>query len=540
MARVIVLDNIAQEGLDILDAAEGIEYEIQTGLKGDDLREALAKFDGAVCRSGVKITGDSLEGNKQLKAIVRAGVGTDNIDKHAATRSGIVVMNTPTGNTVSTAEHAFALMLGLARNLAPANQSLVEARWDRKKYMGNQLAGKVLGVVGLGRIGQEVATRAIAFGMKVIGYDPYLPSDQALKLGIEKRETVDEMLPEADFLTVHTPLTPETKGMIGREQLSRLKKGIRLINCARGGIYDEAALVEGLESGQIAGVALDVYAEEPCTDSPLFGMNGVLATPHLGASTEEAQTQVAVEAVHLLINYLLEGEIRHAVNTAALDPKTLESMRGYIDVAHRLGCLVSQMHGGAIDNAKLVYRGELSKQDTQLLTSAFCAGLLEHTLADEVNVINAQVFCRERGISLSVEASSELGAFRSSMEATVSGSGQTQSVGGTLFGQEMPRIFRVNEYRLEAFLDGNLLIFGHKDIPGIIGRVGSVLAEYSVNIGQMAVGRAGDEPGGPAVGILNVDNDVPSEAVEALDQIEGISAIQYVKLPARGTVPSWL
>lgn len=540
MVRVIVLDNIAQEGLDLLDAAESIEYDIRTGLKGDELREALTEYDGAVCRSGVKITGDSLQGNRRMKAIVRAGVGTDNIDKHEATRCGIVVMNTPTGNTVSTAEHAFALLLGLSRNLAPANQSLVEGRWDRKKYMGSQLSGKVLGVIGLGRIGQEVASRATAFDMKVLGYDPFLPQDSAAKLGIEKRETVDEILPEADFITVHTPLTPETKGMIGQAQLDRLKPGVRLVNCARGGIYDEEALVEGLESGKIAGVALDVYAEEPCTTSPLFGKEGVLCTPHLGASTDEAQTQVAVEAVQLLINYLINGEIRHAVNTAALDPKTLTALRGYIDVAHRLGCLLGQTHGGAIDHAKLEFRGQLAQHDTQLLTSAFCVGLLEHTLADEVNVINSQVFCRERGIKLSISSSSETGAFRSSMEATVYGDGQTQSAGGTLFGEEMPRLFEINDFRLEAFLDGHMLMFGHRDVPGIIGRIGTLLAEYNVNIAQMAVGRAGEEPGGTAVGILNVDQIVPDDAIAAMENIEGVSAVKQVTLPTRGTVPAWL
>ncbi len=309
---------------------------MRTGLKGQELRAALAEYDGAVCRSGVKITADSLEGNRRLKAVVRAGVGTDNIDKIAATRQGIVVMNTPTGNTISTAEHAFALMLGLSRNVASAYQSLQEGRWDRKSYMGSQLADKTLGVVGLGRIGQEVARRALAFGMRVLGYDPYLSNELAIKLGVDKMETVHEMLPLVDYLTVHTPLTPETRHLIGKQEIEMLKPGVRLINAARGGIYDEAALAEGLKSGKLAGVALDVFEEEPCTASPLFELPGVLCTPHLGASTEEAQTQVAVEAVQLLIRFLTAGEIRHAVNMAAVDPKTVKSMLGNLDVGRGL------------------------------------------------------------------------------------------------------------------------------------------------------------------------------------------------------------
>ena len=336
MPSIIVLDNLAQEGLDLLAAADGITYEVKTGLKGDDLKQALTEHDGAICRSGVKLTADVLDQNSRLKAIVRAGVGTDNIDKTAATRQGIIVMNTPTGNTVSTAEHAFALILGMSRNLAPANQSLVEGRWDRKAYMGSQLADKTLGIVGLGRIGQEVAARAMAFGMRVIGFDPFLSAERAVELGIEPIAKVDDMLPRIDYLTVHTPLTPETENLIDESQIEMLKPTARLVNCARGGIYNEKALAQAVAAGRIAGVALDVFQEEPCTDSPLFGLPGVLCTPHLGASTEEAQTQVAVEAVNLLVNFLNTGEIRHAVNMAAIDPKTLESLRGFLDVSYRL------------------------------------------------------------------------------------------------------------------------------------------------------------------------------------------------------------
>ena len=295
--RILVLDPIAEEGFDLLKSEPNFEYEVRLGLKGEELRKSLNEFDGAIVRSGVKITAESLEGNKKLRAIVRAGVGTDNIDKNAATRLGIVVMNTPAGNTLSTAEHAFALMLAQSRQIAPAHASLLAGKWDRKTFMGTQLADKSLGIVGMGRIGREVASRAQAFGMRVIAYDPFFTDEQASKIGVERSANVHDMLPRVDYLTVHTPLTPETKYLIGMKELEILKPGIRLINCARGGIYEEAALIEGLKRGVIGGVALDVFETEPCTDSPLFSMPGVVCTPHLGASTEEAQTQVAIEGI---------------------------------------------------------------------------------------------------------------------------------------------------------------------------------------------------------------------------------------------------
>jgi D-3-phosphoglycerate dehydrogenase / 2-oxoglutarate reductase len=540
MHRILVLDTIAQEGLDLLDSAEGIEYEIRTGLKGEDLRKALNEFDGAILRSGVKITPESLEGNTRLKALVRAGVGTDNIDKASATRRGIVVMNTPAGNTISTAEHAFALMLALSRNIAAANQSLVEHRWDRKDYMGTQLAGKTLGIVGMGRIGREVATRALAFAMRVIAYDPFLTEEQAAALGVRLAPTVDDMLPELDYLTVHTPLTPETKGLISKKQLEKVKPGLRLVNAARGGIYDVDAMIEGLECGKLGGVALDVFENEPCTDSPLFGMKNVVCTPHLGASTEEAQTQVAVEGIHLLLNFLRTGEIRHAVNVASLDPKTLDELRGYLDICHRLGLLLSQWHGGGIDKVTLTYRGEVSGRDTRMLNNAFCAGLLERAVGEEVNIINAEMLLRERGVDLSEQKYREMSAFASSITAEVSGSGRSVRAGGAMLGINMPRLIMLDGYRLESFLDGSLVVFTHQDVPGIIGKIGTVFGTHNVNIAQMAVGRDSDSPGGRAIGVLNIDGVVPTTTLEALASVDGIHAAKAIDLPKAGTRPHWL
>lgn len=540
MPSVIVLDNLAQDGLDLLAAADGIQYEVRTGLKGDELRSVLTEFDGAICRSGVKLTADVLEGNHRLKAIVRAGVGTDNIDKRAATRAGIVVMNTPAGNTLSTAEHTITLMLAMSRNVAPAYQSLCEGRWDRKKFMGSQVAGKTLGIVGLGRIGVAVAVRVRALEMKVFGYDPFLSKEKAKELGIEPVDTVDEMLPQIDYLTVHTPLTDETRNLIDTPQVESMKPGVRLVNCARGGIYNEQAIAQGLQSGKIAGAALDVYAEEPCTDSPLFGMPGVLCTPHLGASTEEAQTQVAVEAVGLLTDYLTTGAIRHAVNVASLDPKTLASLQGYLNVAYRLGLLLAGVQPSGIKACRLLYRGEIASHDTKVLTAAFAAGLLQQALDEEVNLINAEILLQERGIELVTESRCDMGAFRSAMAAEVTTEQEKHEATGTIFGQSMPRLVELDGYRLEAYLDGHLLVFHHQDIPGIIGSVGTIFGEHGVNIAQMAVGRAGDSPGGNAVGVLNLDGEPSPDSLDQVRQHPSIRSATVIRLPLAGELPSWL
>jgi D-3-phosphoglycerate dehydrogenase / 2-oxoglutarate reductase len=538
--RILILDPIAAEGIEMLRADPQFAFEERFGLKGEDLRRSLAEFDGAIVRSGVKITAESLEGNRKLKAIVRAGVGTDNIDKNAATRLGIVVMNTPAGNTLSTAEHTFAMMLAMSRSIAPAYQTLCTGKWDRKSFMGTQLADKTLGIIGMGRIGREVASRGQAFGMRIVAFDPFLSDEQATKMHIEKSNTIAEMLPRVDYLTVHTPLTEETKYLVGMKQLKSLKPGVRLVNCARGGIYEEAALVAGLQQGIIAGVALDVFEEEPCTNSPLFGMPGVVCTPHLGASTEEAQTQVAIEGIQLLINFFKTGEIRHAVNVASLDPKTLESLRGYLDAAHRLGMLMAQWHSGSVSTCQLYYKGEVADKDTKLLSAAFCAGLLERALTDDVNIINSEMLLRERGIELNEHRNRELGAFSSSITAEMTGSGQRVKAGVTVFGNNMPRLISIDDYRLEAYIDGHMLFFTHYDVPGIIGRVGTVFGHHQVNIGQMSVGRAAQHPGGHAIGVLNLDSRPPQAALDDLMSIQEIEKVQWIELPGLGVLPSWL
>ncbi|QGJ69508.1 D-3-phosphoglycerate dehydrogenase [Planctomycetales bacterium 10988] len=538
MARVVILDNLAQEGLDLLNQAEGIEVEVHTGLKGEELRQTLQQYDGAICRSGVKLFADVLEGNQRLKAIVRAGVGTDNIDDKTAKQQGIIVMNTPAGNTLSTAEHAIALMLGLSRNIAQANQSLVEGRWDRKKFMGTQVAGKTLGVIGLGRIGQAVAQRAIGLEMKVVGFDPFLSSQRAKELGIETYETVKEILPLVDYLTVHTPLTNETRNLIDMDELEIIKPGVRLINCARGGIYNEAALVEGLKQGKIGGVALDVYENEPCTDSPLFGMPGVLATPHLGASTEEAQTNVAVEAAELLIDFFQTGAIKQSINMPAVDPKVLKSLKGYLDLTYRLGLLQSQLSASAPSALRMTYRGQIAENDTKLLDAAFAAGYLSNILDNPPNLVNSEEILRQRGVELSVDRQTKVGDFSSLVAAEVVTDKGSTTVAGTVFGNSMVRWVRLDDFRLEAYLDGTLLVFHHEDVPGIIGSVGNIFGRHGINIAQMAVGRS--KPGAEAIGILNLDQEPTEEALQEVLQHDKINTCQVIQLPPAGELPDWL
>jgi len=540
MARVIVLDNLSQDGLDLLESAGGIEYDVRTGLEGEELRAALLEYDGAICRSGVKITADVLEGNRRLKAIARAGVGTDNIDKEAATRMGIVIMNTPGGNTLSTAEHTLTLMLALSRNVFPAYRSLIEGRWDRKLYMGAQLAGKTLGIIGLGRVGQAVAVRAQAMEMKVLGYDPFLSAQRAKELGIEICSSTRELLPLVDYLTVHTPLNDETRGLIGAEEVRMMKPGVRLINCARGGIFKTEALVEGLKSGHLGGVALDVYESEPCTENPLFGLPGVLCTPHLGASTEEAQAHVAVEAAELLIDFFATGAIKQSVNILPLDPKTLENLRGYLNLAYRLGLLLAQVEHSAPTGCHLRYEGEVAKRDCRLLSAAFAAGLLEHAMESEVNLVNAEILLRDRGIELVEQRSSDMGDFSSMITAEVASEERTAVAAGTLFGNNMPRLVRKGEFRLESYLEGILLLTTHRDTPGVIGKIGDVFGRHRINIAYLSVGRGEGKPGKEAVGVLALDDPPPAEALAEVLALEPIIRASVVKLPPADQLPAWM
>ncbi|MDR2344865.1 MAG: phosphoglycerate dehydrogenase [Planctomycetaceae bacterium] len=540
MTRIVILDPISEDGKKILYAESGFEAEEHIGLKGEALRNCLLTFDGAVARSGVKITAESLEGNTRLKAIARAGVGVDNIDTAAATRAGIVVMNTPGGNTISTAEHTFAMMLALSRNIAPAYQSLIEGRWERKNFTGNQLDGKTLGIIGMGRIGQVLAKYAKSFGMKVLAVDPFFTSVRAEEIGVVLVNNLQEMLPRVDFLTVHTPLNEQTRGMFGEAELEIVKPGVKLINCARGGIYDLNTLVKGIENGKIGGVALDVYEEEPCTKHPLFGKPNVVCTPHLGASTEEAQSNVALEAVELLVDYFKNGTIRQAVNFGTLDTKTLLGLRGYLNLSFRLGVLAAQIDSGVISACKIKYKGEVSRKDTSLISTSFAAGLISASMDCEVNIVSASTILKDRGIKLIEEKTTEAGEFSSLITAEIVGERSTFAFAGTLFGSTIPRLVMVNNYRLDSVLDGNLILIDHFDRPGVIGSIGTVFGKYDVNISSMTVGRIKQSPGGEAIAILALDSEPVIESINEVNSLPAITKTYSAKLPASDIFPAWM
>lgn len=538
MAKVFVADKLENVGLDLLKEA-GLEVDYRPGLKGLELREALRQADGMIVRSGTRVTSELLEDPGRLRAIVRAGVGVDNIDVAAATRRGIVVMNTPGGNTVSTAEHTWALILSLVRHVPAADASVRSGKWERQRFVGRQLAGKTLGIVGLGRIGKEVARRGLAFDMKVLAYDPFLTADRAAQLGIEAAPSLHAMLPQCDIITLHVPLTEQTRHLIGAEELAFMKPGAFLINCARGGLVDETALVQALQKGHLAGAAFDVFAEEPPPpDSPLLRMPNVVLTPHIGASTIEAQTSVAREAAQLLIDYLTRGVVQCAVNMAAIDAAELREVRWYLDLARRLGLLLTQMSPGPIRKAVLTYRGDVAQRNTRLITAAFAAGLLEPFLADNVNIVNAEILARERQIELVEQISSVRGDFSTLIRAEVETEKGTLMAAGTLFGKQYLRVVQLGQFHLDAYLDGILMIFTHRDAPGLIGFIGTVLGRRQVNIAQMNVGRI--QPGGEAVAILNLDSWPPEEAVAEVRQHPLINTVHIVKLPPPGEMPSWL
>ncbi len=542
MPRVLITDNLSAAGLKLLQQTPGIEVDVRSGLSPAEVREALRQADGIIIRSGTTLTPEILEGQERLKVIVRAGVGVDNIDLPSATRAGIIVMNTPAGNTTSTAEHTVAMLMALSRNIGPASQGMREGRWDRKKYTGTQLAGKTIGVIGLGRIGQTVASRCRALQMTVLGYDPFLSEERAAEHGIELFRDVDELIGRCDFLTVHTPLTDETRGLLNADRLKRCKPGVRIINCARGGIVDETDLADAIESGHVAGAALDVFTSEPpATDCRLTKLPQVLCTPHLGASTDEAQEQVALEAAEIITAFLTRNEVRYAVNMAPISAQEVAGLKPYLDIGYRLGLLLAQLNGSAaIRGAKLEFRGEAASKPMKLIAAAFTSGLLSKALEENVNIINAEMMARERGIQITESGTSEVGAFATMLAATIETDQGPRSAAATMFGNEFLRLVRLGEFHLDAYLDGLMLIYRHLDVPGLIGAIGTVFGEHQVNISHMALGREKNEPGGDAVAILNLDNEPSAEAMAKVSAHPHVTGVQLVHLPPPGAPLPWL
>jgi D-3-phosphoglycerate dehydrogenase len=539
MARVLIADNLEAAAAETLKKlGVPVDHRPDLSKKPDELKATLPDYDAVIVRSAAKITAAMLEHPGKLRAIARAGVGVDTIDVPAATRKGIVVMNTPGGNTVSAAEHTIALLMSLARLVPQADATMKKGGWDRNKFVGTQVTGKTLGVIGLGRIGREVAKRAAGLEMKVVAFDPFVTPDKVAEMGYKPAVSIDALLPEVDFLTIHVPLTDETKSLIGAAELAKMKKGARILNVARGGIVDEAALAEALKSGAIGGAGIDVFSAEPIVaENPLLGAPNIVLTPHLGASTFEAQETVAIEAAELIANYLQKGIVANAVNMAAVDRKELDELKQYVDLARRLGLLHSQMNHGQIKKVTLTYKGDLANKKTKLLTSAFTAGLLESHMAG-VNLVNAEVMARDRGIEIISSSSPKKDDFASLMQADVETDKKTYTAAGTLFGNEYLRLVRLGAYRLEAYLDGVLFVFSHHDRPGVIGFMGSTFGKHDVNIAAMNLGR--QTPGGEAIGVLNLDTVPTPAAVEEVGNHEHITSVSVVKLPPAGEMPGWL
>jgi D-3-phosphoglycerate dehydrogenase len=526
--RILAADGVSPKGIALLAESPHFQVETSGGLKEDELIARIGELDALIVRSQTKVTPKALAAATRLKAIGRAGVGVDNVNVEAATERGIVVMNTPGGNTISTAEHTFSLLLSLARKIPQAHASMAAGKWDRKSFEGTELCGKTLGIVGMGRIGGEVARRAIAFGMNVVAYDPYLVPSRARSLQVELADNLRDLLPRADFITVHMPLTAETKNILNAVTLAQCKPGVRIVNCARGGLVEEAALLEALKSGQVGGAALDVYEKEPPADDlPFRALPNVVLTPHLGASTSEAQESVGIEIAQAISDFLLNGIIANAVNVPNVDVRTLAVIRPYLSLGEKLGRLLAQMAPNRLDTLTINYQGKVSEAETVPITRAVLKGLLSQCSEVAVNEVNAPKAAQNLGLKVLETKSADAGEYTDliTVEAT---KGETKyEVGATIYGVH-PRIVRLNGHNLEASPEGILLIVENQDRPGMVGWIGTLLAKHKVNIANMSLGRY--EAGGKALSVLNLDSLPSAELVREIESESGILSVQVAKL----------
>jgi len=531
--KVLVSDPVSEDGLRALLDDPTVEVVIKTDYTPEALAEAIGEFDGLVIRSQTKVTAEVLEKADRLKVIGRAGVGVDNVDVPAATRKGVVVLNSPEGNTMAATEHTWALLLALARKVCPADASMRQGKWDRKKFTGTELYGKTLGVIGLGKIGSAVARRGRGFEMEVVAYDPFVTQEQATRMGI-RLLPLDDLLKVADFATIHVPKTKDTANLINAARLATMKPTARLINCARGGVVDEQALADAVQNGVIAGAAVDVFSTEPATeDNPLLqasvgGCANLLLTPHLGASTEEAQMKVAVDVAEQIRDYFHGIPARSAVNMPALDPELLATLRPYMNLVEQIGKFHGQLIHGAVHSVEVAYNGEIIEEDTTPLTPALLQGLLSPILGGGINSVNARFIAEQRGIKIKEVKSTEASGYATLITVTVTTEAGTHSISGTLFGLHNPRIVRVDDYSVEMAPEGIFIVAYHLDKPGIIGSVGQIFGAYDVNIAGMQVGRL--QPRGKAVMVLAVDEHPVEKVLDKIRAIEGVEATFLVEL----------
>jgi D-3-phosphoglycerate dehydrogenase len=520
--KILVTEELSKEGMEKLRSEAEVDF---MKLSREELLKKIKGYDALIVRSQTKVDSELLRAGTRLKVVGRAGVGVDNIDVPFCTGRGILVVNAPEESTLSAAEHTIALMLALARKIPDAHNSLKQGKWERKKFIGTQLWDKTLGIIGLGRVGTEVAKKAAGLGMKVIAYDPYISSERAREIGA-KLTSLDELLSESDFISIHTPLTSETKHLLGKKDFEKMRDGVRIINCARGGVIDEKALAEAITSSKVAGAALDVFEKEPPEDSKLLSLENVIVTPHLGASTEEAQRGVAITIADQVLSALRGEPVKNAVNMFTLPPEVFETMKPYLLLAEKLGKFASQLVSGRIESIEISYHGEIAEKETELLSIAVVKGVLERVA--QVNYVNATIVAKSRGIKVVKIRTWAIENFTSLLSVKIITSRGEKTVSGTVFGTDDLRIVKINGYRINAVPSGNMLVAMHVDKPKVIGPVGMILGEAGINIAGMQVGRI--KTGEEAIMVLNVDSPVSSQLLRKIEKVDGILDAKLVTL----------
>lgn len=525
--KVLVSDNISPKGVKILENA-GLKVDVKTGMTLEELKKVIGKYEGLVIRSATKVTSDIIDAAKKLKVIGRAGSGLDNVDKVAATKHGVVVMNTPGGNTITTAEHTVALLVSMARQIPQATTSMKRGKWEKKKFMGVELYNKILGIIGIGNIGSHVARIAQGFGMQILAYDPYLSEEKKRALGVTVVE-FNQLIRKSDFITLHIPLTNETRNLIGTKSISMMKKGVRIINVSRGGVVDEKALYEALKAGKVAAAALDVFVKEPPGESPLFELDNFICTPHLGASTADAQENVALSVANQIVDYLVYGTIRNAVNFPSVSADVLPIIQPYINLAERVGGFISQNFTGGIEEIIIEYKGNITELNQEPVTMAVLKGLLSPILEETVNFINAPLIAKERGIEVKELTTSDAGDYHSMLVLKVRSGKKTSSVSGILHGKKEPRIIEINGFAVEVVPDGEMLVLANNDKPGVIGDVGTLLGKNKINIARMQFGR--EKRGGKAISVISVDATVSQDILSKIKKLPNVLSVNQIHLP---------
>jgi D-3-phosphoglycerate dehydrogenase / 2-oxoglutarate reductase len=525
--KVLVSDKLSPQGVEILQKAKGITVDTKTGLSPDELRTIIGEYEGLVVRSATTVTADIIDAATKLKVIGRAGVGVDNIDVAAASKKGIVVMNTPGGNSMAAAEHTIAMVFAIARSVPQAAVTMWDKKWEKKRFMGVEVFDKTLGVVGIGNIGGIVAERGVGLKMKVIAYDPFVAPEVAAQKGIEL-VSLDEVFTRSDFITVHVPKTPETENIIDAKAISKMKDGVMIINCARGGI-DEKALADACQSGKVRAAAVDVFTQEPTPpDNPLLGVENIVCTPHLGAATSEAQENVAIDIAHQIVAYLTEGTIRNAVNVHSVDAQVLATLGPFLNLGQKMGGVFAQTCPFPLKDLIIEYQGEVTEHNVAPISSAILVGVLKAHMDEQVNDVNAPFIAKERGITFRESKITEAADFTSLITITAKAGGETHQVAGTLFGKKEPRLVLVNDYVVEAIPEGNILLIDSLDKPGVIGNIGAALGEKEINIGNMQFGR--DKKGGRSLCILHLDAIPTADILDELSHLPHVNSVKLIQL----------